>query len=125
MKGNDFMNKRVKEIMTTLKDNLTDVKDSIVEFGEDTMDYLEDHTWVIPVIGFGALKLIGIGVDLAQKGNLEVRKDGVSEIYTNKFTKLNRKMSFDEWFDYLDEMYKCKFKTRKQVSYLKEKGFID
>lgn len=118
------MKEKFKEIISTVKDNLIDVKDSIVEFGEDTVDYLEDHPWVISVAAFGALRLIGMGVNLAQRGNIEIRKDGLKEIYTNKFIKLEKKMDFNDWFDYLEQMYDCKWNRKKQKAYLKENGFI-
>lgn len=114
----------IKVIKENAKDLAKDIKDAVVDFKEDTVDYLGDHPLVISAIAFGAIKLIGLGVDLTQKGNIEVRKDGLSEIYTNRFVKLERKMSFDEWFNYLEEMYSHKWNRKFQKNYLKENGFI-
>lgn len=124
------MNKKFKEGIKTFKENVKelgqDVGSCIKEFGTDTIEYISDHPMVISMVAFGLLKTLEWGVKLANKSCISVNKEGVDMIYIgNKFTKLNKSMDIQDWFNYLEEMYKCNFKKKKQISYLKEKGFID
>lgn len=124
------MNKKIKEGVKTFKENVKelgqDVGSCVKEFATDTVEYVCDHPMIMPMITFGLLKSLEWGVKLANKSCISVNKEGVDMIYVgNKFTKLNKSMDIQDWFNYLEEMYKCNFKKKKQISYLKEKNFID
>lgn len=124
------MNEKLKEGIKTFKENVKelgqDVGSCVKEFATDTVAYVYDHPMIIPMITFGLLKTLGWGVKLANKSCISVNKKGVDEILVGqKFTKLNKNMDIQDWFNYLEEMYKCNFKKKKQISYLKEKNFID
>lgn len=124
------MNKKLKEGVKTFKENVKELGHEVgscaKEFAADTAEYIGDHPMVISMITFGLLKSLEWGVKLANKSCISVNKEGVDEIFIgNKYTKLNKTMDIQDWFNYLEEMYKCNFKKKKQISYLKEKNFID
>lgn len=124
------MNKKIKEGVKTFKENVKELGQDIgsyaKEFASDTVEYVYDHPMIMPMITFGLLKTLEWGIKLANKSCISANKEGVDMIYVgNKFTKLNKTMDIQDWFNYLEEMYKCNFKKKKQISYLKEKKFID
>lgn len=124
------MNKKLKEGIKTFKENVKelgqDVGSCVKEFASDTVEYISDHPGILPIMTFGFCKTLVWGVKLANKSCISVNKEGVDMIYIgNKFTELNKTMNIQDWLDYLEEMYKCNFKKKKQISYLKEKNFID
>lgn len=124
------MNKKIKEGVKTFKENVKelgqDVGSCVKDFATDTCEYIYDHPMVMPIVAFGLLKSLEWGVKLANLSYISANKDGVDMIYVgNKFTKLNKTMNIQDWFNYLEEMYNCKWKRKKQLSYLKENGFID
>lgn len=130
LKGNDFMNKKIKEGVKTFKENVKelgqDIGSCVKEFATDTCEYIYDHPMVMPIMTFGLLKSLEWGVKLANLSCISANKDGVDMIYVgSKVTKLNKTMNIQDWFSYLEEMYKVNFKKKKQLSYLKDRGFID
>ena len=114
----------VREVETynPMKETLGKVKDC-------TMDFIEEQGLTISLMaGTGLiLWLIGVnqGMDAVNKSMLDgYENDGYNRTGLHVFKK---KMSFAEWFDYLDHMYNTKGgKKLKNINkYLKEKGFID
>ena len=122
------MNKKIKEGVKTFKENVKElgqeVGSCVKEFATDTCEYVYDHPMVMPIVAFGLLKSLEWGVKLANLSCISANKDGVDMIYVgSKVTKLNKTMDIQDWFSYLEEMYKVNFKKKKQLSYLKDKGF--
>lgn len=126
LKGNDFMKDNAKKFVKNVKEFGNEVKDCVCEFAADTVDYVGDHPMVISIVAFGFLKTLGWGVKLANMSCIDVNKNGVDEIFIgNNVKKLNKSMTIQDWFKYLEEMYNCNWKRKKQLSYLKDRGFID
>lgn len=120
------MNKKLKRFLNEVKDFREVAGSCVKEFASDTKDYVEEHPIVISIVGIGFLKTLAWGIELANKSCIDVNKNGVSDIFIgDKYTKLNKSMNLQDWFDYLEEMYKCNFKRKKQKTYLRSKGFID
>lgn len=124
------MNKKIKEGVKTFKENVKElgqeVGSCICEFAADTCDYVGEHPMVISIAAAGFLKTLAWGVKLANMSCIDVNKNGVDKIYLgNRVKTLNKPMDIQDWFNYLEEMYKCNFKKKKQISYLKERNFID
>ena len=124
------MNKKIKEGVKTFKENVKelgqDIGSCVKEFADDTVEYIGDHPMVISIAAAGFLKTLSWGIKLANLSCIDVNKNGVDLIYVgNKVTKLNKTMDIQDWFNYLEEMYKVNFKKKKQISYLKDRGFID
>lgn len=124
------MNKKIKEGVKTFKENVKELGQDIgscaKEFASDTVEYVYDHPMIMPIVTFGLLKSLEWGVKIANLSCISVNKEGVDTILVgNKVTKLSKTMDIQDWFNYLEEMYKCNFKKKKQISYLKERNFID
>lgn len=117
----------------TFKENVKEVKDGIkdyfVELKDDTVEYFEDHYELIPCIAGGlwvtALTGVLIGVELANKSIVDIRKDGIE--ITGDNIKFKKKLNLDEWIDYLEFMGAKRKNTKKKnrLEYLRTKGFID
>lgn len=120
------MKDNAKKFIKNVKELGQEVGSCICEFAADTCDYIGEHPMVISIVAAGFLKTLGWGVKLANLSCIDVNKNGVDKIYLgNRVKTLNKSMDIQDWFEYLDEMYKCNFKKKKQISYLKTKGFID
>lgn len=120
------MKDNAKEFVKNVKEFGNDVKDCVCEFAADTVDYVAEHPMIMPIITFGFLKTLGWGIKLAIMSCIDVNKNGVDEIFIgNNVKKLNKSMDLQDWFKYLEEMYNCNWKRKKQLSYLKDRGFID
>ena len=117
----------------TFKENVKEVKDGVkdyfVELKDDTVEYFDKHYEMIPYVVGGicvtALTGVLIGVNLANKSIVDVRKNGVE--ITRDMIKFKKKLNLDEWIDYLEFMGSKRGNSRKKkrLNYLRMKGFID
>lgn len=117
----------------TFKENVKEVKDGVkdyfVELKDDTVEYFDNHYETIPYIVGGlwvtALTGVLIGVNLANKSIVEVRKNGIE--ITGDMIKFKKKLNLDEWIDYLEFMTSKRKNSKKKnrLNYLRMKGFID
>lgn len=120
------MKENAKKFVKNVKEIGTEAGACVAEFAADTLDYIGEHPSIIPIITLGFLKTLGWGIKLANLSCIDVNKNGADEIYLGKgYKKLNKTMDLQDWFDYLEEMYNCKWNKKKQTAYLKTNGFID
>lgn len=120
------MKDNAKKFIKNVKEIGQEVGSCICEFAADTADYIGEHPMVISIVAAGFLKTLSWGIKLANLSCIDVNKNGVDKIYLgNRVKTLNKSMDIQDWFEYLDEMYRCNFKKKKQISYLKDRGFID
>lgn len=142
MKGNDFMFKKTRihydentgvktvEEYNPVKEKLQKFGAKTVEVGTDAFEFIGEYGWAINLALGGALLIwtIGLknGIDVTNKSLLEgYKNDGI--LCTGSGIVFKKKMSFDDWMQYLDHGYSTKkgWKTKNVIKYLKEKGFID
>ena len=120
------MKENAKKFIKNVKEFGQEAGACVVEFAADTFDYVADHPMIMPIVTVGFLKTLGWGIKLANLSCIDVNKNGADEIFLgNKYTKLNKAMDLQDWFNYLEEMYNCKWNKKKQKTYLKNNGFID
>jgi hypothetical protein len=126
LKGSITMFETFKENVKEVKDG---IKDYFVELKDDTVEYFDNHSELIPYIVGGiwvtALTGVLIGVNLANNSIVSIRKDGIE--ITGDNIRFKRKLTLDEWIDYLEFMgsKRGNGKKKNRLNYLKTKGFID
>lgn len=113
-----------------VKEKLQKFGAKTVEVGSDAFEFIGEYGWAINLALGGALLIwtIGLknGIDVTNKSLLEdYKNDGI--LCTGSGIVFKKKMSFDDWMQYLDHGYSTKkgWKTKNVKKYLKEKGFID
>lgn len=113
-----------------VKEKLQKFGAKTVEVGSDAFVFIGEYGWAINLALGGALLIwtIGLknGIDVTNKSLLEdYKNDGI--LCTGSGIVFKKKMSFDDWMQYLDHGYSTKkgWKTKNVKKYLKEKGFID
>lgn len=129
----NFIYERMLFMFEKIKENVKLVKEVAIEYGkelkDDTVKYCEDHGEVVCMVLQGTLVIglmgIGLGVNLANRSNLDVYKNGVE--YIGDGTKFNKVLNYHEWMEYLDMLYHSKDgkRNKRRKAWLRSKGYID
>ena len=121
---------RKAEVYNPVKETFVKAKDKTFDVAGDAIAFIGEYGWAINLaLGGGLLVwLLGanVGIDVTNKTLLEgYKQDGFMARGDGLVFK--KKMTFDDWMQYLDHFYNTKGGRRnKNINkYLKEKGFID
>lgn len=116
------------KILEGVKKIGTGIKESVCDFFDDTIDYLEEHPWVLGTVVNGAFTLLLTGMLIGCRA----AENEISEAYKNNAFKMlvngkkfKKDMSFDEGMKYID-FYNTKGNNWKKCQeYLRNGGYID